>query len=62
MRVTLRDVVVVNVWVSDHRLIDDVEVDNHFGVILSICIRSQWWFLTRVDLVNALVSNVDEAL
>jgi len=60
--VSLGDVVVVDVWVGDHWFVDDVEVDDHFGVILGVGIGGEWWGFARLDFGDARVGEIDEAL
>ena len=60
--VALGDVVVVDVGVSNHGLVDDVEVDDHFGVVVGVGVGSEWTLFAGADFGYALVGDVDEAL
>ena len=60
--VALGDILVVDVGVGDHRLVDDVEVHDHLGVILGSGIRSERRLFPGADLSDALVGFVDQAL
>ena len=60
--VALGDVVVVDVGVGDHGLVDDVEVDDHFGMVVRIGIGGERGNFTGADFGDALVGDVDEAL
>src|SRR5690606_20098200 len=59
--VTLGYVFVVYVRVGNHRLVDDVQVYHHFGVVLGVVVRSQSRLFTRLDASNTLVSQGDQA-
>ena len=60
--VPLGDVFVVDVGVGNHRLVDDVEVHFKLRVVFRIVVRRQRGFLARLNLCNALVRLVNEAL
>ena len=60
--VSLGDILVVNVGVGDHGLVDDVEIDHHFGVVFGVGIGSQRRDFAGADFGDALVCDVDEAL
>ena len=55
MRVASRNVVVVDVWIGDHRFVDDIEIDDDFSEIFRIRVRLQCWNFTGTDFRNALI-------
>ena len=60
--VALGHVFVVNVWIGNHRLVDDVEVHFEFRVVLGVAVWRQRRLVTGLNFCNALVGLVDEAL
>ena len=52
----------MDVRVSDHRLVDYVQIDFEFRVVLRVVIWSQRRFGARTNFLDALVRLVDQAL
>src|SRR5690606_6471759 len=60
--VTLGDVFVVYIRVGNHRLVDDVQINHHFGVVLGVVVRSQSRSFARLNFSDTLVGQVNQAL
>ena len=62
MGIALRGVFVVYVRVSNHWLVDLVQINHHFCEVLGIVIWSQSRVLSRLDFSDTLVSQINKAL
>ena len=62
VRVTLGYVFIVDVRVSDHGLVDRVQIHFYFSVVLGVIIRSQCRCFTGFHFGDTLVGQVDQAL
>lgn len=62
MRIALGNIGIFDIGVGNHRLINGIQIDHHFGKISGIGIRRQRRFVTRFNLANALIGNINQPL
>ena len=62
MGISLGNIIVIYIRIGDHWLIDYIQIDYEFAVVLGIAVRSKGRLFTRTNLVNPTVCNIDQSL
>ena len=59
MGISLGNIIIVHIRIGDHWLVDHIQVDYEFAIVLGIAVRSKGRLFSRTNLVNSTVGNID---
>ena len=52
----------MDIGICNHRLVDDIKIDNHLSVITGVGVGGEWGALLGANTHNTVVGDCDQAL